>query len=86
MTATMNTGDVSRRLGVPVTAELLEELGFKPAGKDKRAILWDQGDYHEMAMKVGSFVQSRTDVPMQPKPERKATKSTTVAATDDDEL
>lgn len=90
MSESMNTGDVSRRLGVPVTVELLEELGFKPIGKDKRASLWDQADYAEMAKKVGSYVQSRADVPMQPKPDRKPAKTTPAAKTtppdDDDEL
>lgn len=84
---TMNTGDISRRLGVPVTVELLKELGFKEAGKDKRASLWDQDDYHEMALKVGDYVKSRANVPMQPKPDKKtkpAAKTTPPA--DDDEL
>ena len=42
---TMNTGDVSRRIGVPITAELLQELrqlrrldvGFLPACRAEAA-------------------------------------------------
>lgn len=79
---TMNTGDISRRLGVPVTVELLKELGFTEAGKDKRASLWDQDDYPEMARKVGEYIKSRANVPMQPKPDRKAKPT----PADDDEL
>lgn len=72
MSNTMNTGDVSRRLGVPVTVELLESLGFKSVGKDKRASLWDQADYEQMATKVGNYIKSRADVPMQAKPPKKS--------------
>ncbi len=89
MTMTMNTGDVSRRLGVPVTAELLESLGFEPVGKDKRAVLWDQADYPRMCDKLGRWVAGRCGVPMQPKPDKpeKAPKSkSAAAASDDDEL
>ena len=82
---TMNTGDISRRLGVPVTVELLKELGFTEVGKDKRASLWDQGDYHEMALKVGDYIKGRANVPMQPKPERKS-KTPAQTPADDDEL
>lgn len=72
MSNTMNTGDVSRRLGVPVTVELLESLGFKSVGKDKRASLWSQDDYPAMAAKVGNYVKGRADVPMQDKPAKKS--------------
>lgn len=87
MSNTMNTGDISRRLGVPVTVELLEELGFKPIGKDKRASLWDQADYPKMCVAVGDYIKGRTNIPMQPKPEKKskpAAQQTPPA--DDDEL
>jgi hypothetical protein len=72
MSNTMNTGDVSRRLGVPVTVPLLESLGFTSVGKDKRASLWDQADYPEMARKVGKYVADRANVPMQDKPPKKS--------------
>lgn len=77
--ATMNTGDVSRRIGVPVTVELLQELGFKPVGQDKRASLWNQADYPKMCAAIGDWVKGRHGVPMQPKPAR-AVKKTESAA------
>lgn len=70
MSETMNTGDVSRRLGIPVTAELLTELGFKPVGRDKRAVLWAPEDYPKMCDAVGKYIAGRKNVPMQPKPDR----------------
>lgn len=82
MSETMNTGDVSRRLGIPVTAELLTELGFEPVGRDKRAVLWAPEDYPKMCDAVGKYIAGRKNVPMQPKPERQAkpTKSKTPVA------
>lgn len=67
---TMNTGDVSRRLGLPVTAEQLEGYGFKPSGRDKRAVLWDEDDYPAMCDAIAEYVLSRKAVPMQPRPDR----------------
>lgn len=90
MTQTMNTGDVQRRLGVPITAATLLQLGFKPVGKDKRASLWDQADYPAMCKAYGAHIAGRANVPMQDKPEAKPKKSDAKvkppAADDDDEL
>lgn len=83
MTKTMNTGDVSRRMGIPVTATLLKELGFEPVARDKRAELWNPDEYPAMCESLGKWVSRRATVPMQPKPESKAKKP---AAADDDEL
>lgn len=84
MSNTMNTGDVSRRLGVPVTVELLESLGFKSVGKDKRASLWDQDDYPEMANKVGDYVKERASMPMVFKPAKPPKKSKAAPVVDED--
>lgn len=70
-TETMNTGDVCRRIGLIVTAELLLELGFEPVAVDKRSKLWAQSDYTAMCNAVGNWIKSRAGVPMQPKPEKK---------------
>ncbi len=86
---TMNTGDISRRIGVPITADLLRELGFKPVGQDKRATLWAETDYKAMCVSLANWIKERQTVPMQPKPvaaaKPGATKSTPAAA-DDEEL
>lgn len=65
----MMTGDVTRRIGLTIPAALLEELGFKPIAKDKRAQLWAQGDYPAMCVALGQWVKDRQKIPMQPKPE-----------------
>ena len=65
---TMQTGDVSRRLGIPVTADLLTSLGFTVVGTDKRAQLWAQSDYPEMCERLAELLQGKADVPMQPRP------------------
>lgn len=71
-TETMNTGDVCRRIGLIVTAEMLLELGFEPVAVEKRSKLWAQSDYPAMCNAVGNWIKSRAGVPMQPKPEKKA--------------
>jgi hypothetical protein len=88
---TMNTGDVSRRIGVPITAELLQELGFTPTGKDKRAVLWDEDDYPAMCDALGRWIFGRKAMPMQPKPAAAPAKGKPKAgaskpADDDEEL
>ena len=86
----MNTGDVTRRIGLVVTSDLIKELGFKAVGQDKRATLWAQSDYPAMCKALSKWVAGKADVPMQPKPERKekgskATASTKAATTVDDD-
>lgn len=87
---TMNTGDVSRRIGVPITSDLLKELGFKPVGQDKRATLWAETDYKPMCVSLSAWIKNRQTVPMQPKPvaaaKPGATKNTPAAADDEDDL
>jgi hypothetical protein len=91
--STMNTGDITRRVGLVVTSDLIKELGFKAVGQDKRATLWAQSDYPAMCKALSKWVAGKADVPMQPKPERKeksskGTPSTKAATTvdDDDDL
>ena len=88
---TMNTGDVTRRIGFVVTTGLLTSLGFKPVGQDKRANLFNQSDYPAMCKALSKWVAGRVDVPMQPKPPRKekgekAAATPATAVDDDDEL
>lgn len=66
----MNTGDVSRRLGIAVTAELLESLGIEPAGRDKRATLFAEDQWPTICERVSAYVMGRIDEPRAPKPER----------------
>lgn len=84
----MNTGDVSRRIGIPVTATFLKELGFEPVGKEKRAEFWNPDEYPAMCEAVAAWVSKRASVPMQPKPPAKPRKgeAAPVADDEDDEL
>lgn len=87
----MNTGDVTRRIGLVVTSDLIAQLGFKAVGQDKRATLWAQSDYPAMCKALSKWVAGKADVPMQPKPERKEKGSKPTApvkgkpASDDDD-
>lgn len=90
---TMNVGDINRRLGLnssAVTAQLLSDLGFEPAGRDKRATLYNESDYPAICNAVGNYVKGRANVPMQPRPEKpeKAAKGSDKKppADDDEEL
>ena len=87
--STMNTGDITRRVGLVVTTERIKALGFKPVGQDKRATLFAQADYPAICKALGKWVAGRAEVPMQPKPEKKekgakATKAATKVDDDDD--
>lgn len=92
---TMNTGDVCRRIGITITSELLLALGFKPEGRDKRAVLWDDDDYPAMCDAIGKHIIGKKAVPMQARPaaapkkdkapKTRASKTATPPAGDDDE-
>ena len=91
--STMNSGDVSRRIGVPITSDLLKELGFKPVGQDKRATLWAEKDFKAMCVSLANWIKERQTVPMQPKPVtatkvaiKTAVKGAAAQAADDEEL
>lgn len=77
---TMQTGDVSRRIGFPVTEDLLRELGFEPVGVDRRARLWAEADYEDMCERLAQHVLTRKTVPMQPRPDRPPKKEKPAAA------
>ena len=72
--ATMSTGDISRRLGFPVTTELLSNIGHAPSGQDKRASLWPQSEWPAICQAMSEYCARRVDVPMQPKPPKPPTK------------
>lgn len=80
MNNTINTGDVSRWMGIPVTAERLIDLGFKPAAKDKRAMLWDVKDFPQMCLALGDWITSRANEPMPDKPDAPPKKEKPAAA------
>lgn len=80
MSNTINTGDVSRWMGIPVTAERLIDLGFKPAGKDKRAVLWDVKDFPKMCVLLGDWIKQRQHEPMPDKPDAPPKKEKAAAA------
>jgi hypothetical protein len=87
---TMNMGDINRRLGLgssAVNAEMLINLGFEPAGKDKRAVLFEQSDYPAICKALAKHIEGRASVPMQPKPEKadKAPAKGKAPPADDDE-
>ncbi len=74
----MQTGDVWRRMGIPLTEKMLTDAGFTPVGKDKRAVLWAQTDYPAMCKAIAKVIFDRQNVPMQPRPDRTpAAKKTT---------
>lgn len=94
-TETMQTGDVSRRMGIPLTEKMLTDAGFTPVGKDKRAVLWAQSDYPAMCKAIAKTIFDRQNVPMQPRPDRspaakktatqETTKKVNTAPVDDDD-
>lgn len=86
---TMNMGDINRRLGLgssAVNAQMLIDMGFEPAGRDKRAVLFNESDYPAMCNAIGNYIKGRAGVPMQPKPEKAPAKGKAPPADDDEEL
>ena len=79
MSEHMNTGDVGRRLGVGVTAELLESMGIEPAGRDKRATLFAESDWPAICEKLSAYILGRIDEPRAPRPDRLAKKASAPA-------
>lgn len=70
MTEHMNMGDVSRRLGINVTAELLESIGIEPVGRDKRAVFFAEEDWPMICAKLAAYIKNRVDEPRHPRPEK----------------
>ncbi len=66
----MNMGDVSRRLGINVTAELLESIGIEPVGRDKRAVFFAEEDWPEICRKLAAYINARINEPRHPRPEK----------------
>jgi hypothetical protein len=75
VTNLMNTGDVCRRLGLNVTAELLNSLGIAPVQTDKRASLYSEEQWPLICKKVAGYVQSRLSVATPPRPAAKKAKA-----------
>lgn len=94
----MLTSEVSARIGIVITAQLLRDLGFEPVRLDKRAVLWAVSDYPRMCSALAEHIASKSDVPRPDnlaektvkKPTEKATskgaqKTQAAGSTDDDE-
>ncbi len=85
--ATLNTGDISRRIGLTVTTQIIEDLGFQPVGKDKRASLWAESDYPKICKARGAHIAGKGSVsvtPDKPPANVKDTKPAATAVEDDD--
>ena len=75
---TMNTGDISRRLGFPINAETLIAAGVTVAGTDKRATLFSD-DWPTVVTKIAGYVLTKKSAPPVAKPEPKPRKEKTEA-------
>lgn len=55
--ATMNVGDINRRLGISITGDLIaNKLGIEPDHRDKRAMLWDESRYPAICDALAKYV------------------------------
>lgn len=75
MSQLMNTGDVAKRMGIIITGERLEELGFQPVERVKRAMYWAPADFPAMCEAMGNWIKARRDVPMPTDSEKAADKA-----------
>lgn len=67
----MNMGDVSRRLGVTVTSELLDELGIKIIQGKGRARFVAESQWPAVCDAVADYILSRKGASTPPKPAAK---------------
>jgi hypothetical protein len=67
---TMNTGDIARRLGFPISTDALVRAGITVAGKDKAATLFAD-DWETVCTKLAKHILERKSTPQPPKPEPK---------------
>lgn len=78
-TQRIKTGDISARIGLTVTADLITSLGFPPDETQKRAKLWDESKYPKICQAIADHVAGKSNsTAMAP--------SKTKPAEDDDEL
>ena len=85
----IKTGDISARIGLTITAKLIEDLGFPPDDTEKRAQLWDADKYPAICKAISKHVASKADSTAMA--ERKSSgkapsKSAPPPVDDDDEL
>ncbi len=72
------TSQICDRMGITISAAMLEEAGFEVVRKDKRAMYWDAADYPKMVDAICSRLQEtkNNDIP----PPRVREKKTSTAA------
>ena len=91
----MLTSEVSARIGIVITAQLLRDIGFTPVRLDKRAVIWNANEYHKMCEALAKHISAKklVDRPVDTG-ERTSKKKTTAPVTtntgsideDDEEL
>lgn len=52
----IKTGDITARLGMTVTSDLIINLGFPPDARDKRATLWDEAKWPAICDAIAGHV------------------------------
>ena len=57
----IKTGDISARIGLTVTADLITSLGFPPDETQKRAKLWDADKYPAICDAIAGHVRGKRD-------------------------
>lgn len=58
---TLKLGDISKRLGFTVTADFLRSLGFEPAGRERAAVMYHEGDFAGICNALIAHVTSVRD-------------------------
>ncbi len=55
----MLTSEVSARIGIVITAQLLRDIGFEPVRLDKRAVIWDANQYPKMCEALAKHISAK---------------------------
>lgn len=80
----IKTGDISARIGLTVTADLIVGLGFPPDATDKRAKLWNAEKYPAICNAIADNIRGKAGSTAMA--ESKAKGNTPPPVDDDDEL
>lgn len=65
---TFGVGDISRTLGISVGSELIINLGFEPALRDKRSYQWNVTEFARITEAIAKHVLQQKDKGPTPKP------------------
>lgn len=82
----IKTGDISTRIGMTVTAELITSIGFPPDETMKRAKLWDADKFPAICDALAKHVRKQANSTATAPTKSKPAEQSSLDLDDDDDL